>query len=90
MKQMTKAPTPRPGSTGAADGATMVRTGWRSLQWWPTLVGVGFAAFVALDLFNGTEHGAGRAIGAGDAPAAGEAHAATNHKHKREKEGHSR
>lgn len=32
-------------------------TGWRSLQWWPSLVGAAFAAFVALDLFRGAEQG---------------------------------
>jgi hypothetical protein len=30
---------------------------WKSLQWWPTLVAGGFAAFVALDLFTGAESG---------------------------------
>jgi hypothetical protein len=30
---------------------------WRSPQWWPTLAGVAFAAFVALALFRGAEQG---------------------------------
>lgn len=30
---------------------------WR-LQWWPSLVGLGFAAYVAMDLFTGGETGA--------------------------------
>jgi hypothetical protein len=28
-----------------------------SPQWWPTLAGIAFAGFVALDLFRGREHG---------------------------------
>ena len=44
-----------PTVTGGEARATA--TGWRSLQWWPTLVGIAFAAFVTLDLFRGTEHG---------------------------------
>lgn len=35
----------------------MAGTVWSSLQWWPTLAGIGFAAFVALDMFRGSEHG---------------------------------
>ena len=60
MKPAGEAPAPRAqtGSPNAADGgANMVRTVWRSLQWWPTLVGIGFATFVALDMFRGTERG---------------------------------
>lgn len=33
------------------------RTSWASLQWWPALVAIGLAAFVSLDLFNGSEGG---------------------------------
>ncbi len=33
------------------------RSTWRSLKWWPTLAGIAFAAFVALDLFAGNEAG---------------------------------
>jgi hypothetical protein len=36
--------------------AKVARKGW-SLQWWPALAGIGFAAFVAFDLFRGSEHG---------------------------------
>lgn len=32
-------------------------TVWRSLQWWPSIAGIAFAAFVARDLFSGEEHG---------------------------------
>ena len=35
----------------------MNRIAWSSLQWWPTLAGIGFAAFVALDLVRGSENG---------------------------------
>lgn len=28
-----------------------------SLKWWPTLIGAGFGAFIAIDLFNGDEIG---------------------------------
>jgi hypothetical protein len=38
-------------------GAERARSTWSSLQWWPTLAGVGFAAFVALDMFTGSESG---------------------------------
>ncbi len=31
--------------------------GWRALQGWPTLLGVAFAAFVALDMFRDEERG---------------------------------
>lgn len=33
------------------------RPTWRSLQYWPTLAGIAFAAFVASDLFSGRETG---------------------------------
>jgi hypothetical protein len=33
------------------------RTSRHSLQWWPTVAGIGFAAFVALDMFRGEERG---------------------------------
>lgn len=36
-------------------GARMARTAWNSLQWWPALVGIALAAFVALDLSRGSE-----------------------------------
>ncbi|WP_245258898.1 hypothetical protein [Chelatococcus sp. GW1] len=32
-------------------------TGWRSIQWWPALLGLAFATFLAIDLFSGAEHG---------------------------------
>ena len=32
-------------------------TGLRSIQWWPTVAGIVFAMFVALDLFRGEERG---------------------------------
>jgi len=43
-------PTRRPGEREA-------RTGWRTLQGWPALAGIAFAAFVALDLVRGEERG---------------------------------
>jgi hypothetical protein len=45
----------------AAAGGRADRTGWRSLQWWPTLAGIAFAAFVSIDMFTGEE--SGRKIG---------------------------
>ena len=42
---------------GENAGVNMRRTMWGSLQWWPTLAAVGFATFVALDLFRGNERG---------------------------------
>lgn len=36
------------------------RAGWHSLQWWPTLAGIAFAAFVALDPVRGPVRGAER------------------------------
>jgi len=42
-----------------SDGAQTARTFWASLQWWPTVAGVAFAAFVALDMFTGSETGGG-------------------------------
>jgi hypothetical protein len=41
---------PRPGPATPASG-------WRSIQWWPAAIGLAFAAFVSLDLLNGSEHG---------------------------------
>lgn len=38
----------------AADGWAQP---WNTLQWWPSLAGIGFAAFVALDMFRRTERG---------------------------------
>jgi predicted transporter len=32
-------------------------SGWQSIQWWPTAIGLAFAAFVSVDLLNGSEHG---------------------------------
>ena len=32
-------------------------SGWRSIQWWPGAIGLAFAAFLSIDLINGTEHG---------------------------------
>ncbi|YCI06209.1 hypothetical protein M1D34_29765 (plasmid) [Ensifer sp. D2-11] len=32
-------------------------SGWRSIQWWPAAIGLAFAAFVSIDLLNGSEHG---------------------------------
>jgi hypothetical protein len=43
--------------TQASEQVRQRPTGWRSLQGWPTLLGVGFAAFVALDMFRGEERG---------------------------------
>jgi hypothetical protein len=40
-----------------ADDANRARPGRRSLQWWPSFAGGGFAAFVALDMFRGGERG---------------------------------
>ena len=48
-----------PGS-GSPNGRATVSVSQRllgSLQWWPTLAGIGFAVFVAMDLFNGREGG---------------------------------
>jgi len=60
MKPAGDVPTPQ-AQTGSPDatagGAKMARTGWSSLQWWPTLAGIGFATFVALELFRGSERG---------------------------------
>lgn len=47
--------TPRNDRTVASCEAR--RTVWSSLQWWPGLAGVAFAAFVAVDLFDGKEQG---------------------------------
>ncbi|RVH43151.1 hypothetical protein [Sinorhizobium meliloti] len=30
---------------------------WWSIQWWPAAIGLAFAAFVSIDLLNGSEHG---------------------------------
>lgn len=60
MKPAGKVSTPQVqvGTRNATDsGVRTGRTVWSSLQWWPTLAGIGFAAFVALDLFRGTERG---------------------------------
>lgn len=40
-----------------ASDQALPKTGWGTLQWWPTLAGIGFAAFVALDMFRGEEDG---------------------------------
>lgn len=32
-------------------------SGLRSIQWWPAAIGLAFAAFVSIDLLNGSEHG---------------------------------
>lgn len=61
MKPRAEVLTPQAqaGNPNAADGsANMAHAVWRSLQWWPTLAGIGFAAFVAFDMFRGAEHGA--------------------------------
>ena len=34
------------------------RSLWGVLQWWPTLLGIGLAAFIALDMTSGTHAGA--------------------------------
>ena len=39
------------------DGMKMNRMALSSLQWWPILAGIGFAAFVAIDLVRGSENG---------------------------------
>lgn len=57
---LTEGPTPQANgeSAGSADGGVKSsRIGCRSVQWWPTLAGIAFAAFVALDLFRGGEDG---------------------------------
>jgi hypothetical protein len=41
----------------AIEGTRPTLTGWRSLQGWPTLLGIALAAFVALDMFRGEERG---------------------------------
>lgn len=41
----------------ATDPVPPRHRGWRSLQWWPGVVGLAFAAFVALDIFRGAERG---------------------------------
>lgn len=59
MKQTEKAftsPT-RTNREDLVDGGTNVPSGISSMQWWPALAGIGFAAFVAFDLFSGEEHG---------------------------------
>jgi hypothetical protein len=33
-------------------------SGWRSIQWWPTAIGLAFAAYLSIDLFSGAERGA--------------------------------
>ncbi|MGH8167914.1 MAG: hypothetical protein ACREQ1_11785, partial [Woeseiaceae bacterium] len=48
--------TPQTDDTAAADGNVTARV-LGSLQWWPTLAGIGFAAFVAMDMFRGAEQG---------------------------------
>lgn len=44
--------------TEASKSASESRTsGWRSIQWWPAAIGMAFAAFVSIDLLNGSERG---------------------------------
>jgi hypothetical protein len=45
-----------PKASGPTGGG--LRTSWRSLQWWPTLVAIAFTAFVASDLIRASESGA--------------------------------
>lgn len=48
---MTNSPeSPKSASSGQVSG-------WWSIQWWPSLIGLAFAAFLAIDLFSGAEHG---------------------------------
>lgn len=42
------------GSNTTHDGAQPARTLWGALQWWPTLLGIGLAAFIALDMTSGS------------------------------------
>ena len=48
---------PNSGQNGQQAGAQVARVWPNSLQWWPTFVGVAFAAFCALDMFRGSEGG---------------------------------
>ena len=50
MKLASELPPPQ-----AHAAAHRPRTPWTSLQWWPTLIGIGLAALVALDLSGGSE-----------------------------------
>jgi hypothetical protein len=47
-----------PHQAQSASGEAAHRPLWRSLQWWPSLAAIAFAAFVALGLFSGEEGGA--------------------------------
>ncbi|MDX3927920.1 hypothetical protein [Rhizobium sp. LC145] len=55
--EKTHTPSTRTGSDETVDSRLSIPSGIASLQWWPALVGVGFAVFVAFDLFTGEEHG---------------------------------
>lgn len=57
MKHSEEASTPSPPTKELVDGGTSGPSRVSSLQWWPALAGIGFAAFVAFDLFSGKEHG---------------------------------
>ena len=57
MQHGTNAPHARFRSPAVANGADAASKEWHSPQWWPTLAGITFAVFVALDLFRGEEHG---------------------------------
>lgn len=48
---MAEAPAASRGAPGRA------ASGWRSIQWWPAAIGLAFAAYLAIDLFSGVEHG---------------------------------
>lgn len=50
MAEASEASRSAPGRTPAS--------GWRSIQWWPGAVGLAFAAFLSIDLLNGSERGA--------------------------------
>ena len=51
-----RAPQAQTDDAGATRGAAQHSgSPWRSLQWWPTLVAIAFAGFVAIDLSSGVE-----------------------------------
>lgn len=60
MSPAAKTPTSQASPGGPKDlkgGGSFAPAVWGSLQGWPTLAGIGFAAFVALDMFRGGEDG---------------------------------
>lgn len=60
MKSGSESGAPEAESTSAStinNRSNTASTVWRSLQWWPSIAAIAFAAFVARDLFSGDEHG---------------------------------